>query len=145
MNDININELLEKYWAAETTLEEEQLIRQYHKSGMLPSQPEHQAFDYFEVLKSQEFKGKIPAKPVKARMFNLRVLLSIAASVIILTAAFFSLNSTAKSNQKVITDPDEALEMTLAALSVMNGSIEASENAVLKNMKQFEKTRIFKL
>ena len=50
-----------------------------------------------------------------------------------------------KTQEMVVSDPQEALEITIAALSMMNSSINTSELSVKKNLKQFEKTRIFNL
>ena len=145
MSNININELLEKYWAAETSLEEEKIIRQYYKNGMVPEVPENALFEYFEEVQNQELKGAIKMSPPKAKIFNFRVLLSIAASLLILSAAFFSLQYNTNNNHREITNPDEALEMTLAALSIMNRSINTGEVIVKENMKKFDKTKIIKL
>ena len=144
MSNINISELLEKYWASETSLEEEKIIRDYYKKGLIPEVPENALFGYFEEVQNQELRGEIKISPPKTKIFNFRILLSIAASLLILTAAFFTLSYDTQNNHREITNPDEALEMTMAALSIMNRSINTGEVIVKENMKQFEKTKIIK-
>lgn len=138
-----INSLLEKYWAAETTLEEERLIRELYRSEKIPSSPENEIFGYFDSITEKSYTKELNIATPKTRIFNMKFLLSIAASLIMVASSIMLLRTNQPSNVTVINNPDQAIEVTLAALNMMNGSMVKSEDAVKKNLKQFEKTRIF--
>lgn len=144
MKEEQIKDLLEKYWAAETSLEEEQMIRELYRSGKIPAVRENQVFGYFDSITEKKYQKELNFKPEtrSGRFINMKFLLSIAASMIVMFCAVMLLHGNRDSNKVIVSDPDEAIEVTLAALDILNGSITKGETAVLKNLKQFEKTRV---
>ena len=142
MSDTNAKELLEKYWAAETSLAEEKRLKRYYQEGLLEDNTENLLFAYFEQERAQQSSRPISVnrKPSLFRITRRR-LMSIAAAALILASALFVLPST--DNHKKIDDPDKALEVTMTALAFLNGSIDKSEVAVKEGLTQFDKTRLF--
>jgi len=142
MSDTNAKDLLEKYWAAETSLAEEERLKKYYQEGLLEDKTENLLFEYFEQERAQKSSRPITIER-KSNLFKItrRRLMSIAAAALILASALFVLPST--ENHKVIDDPDKALEVTMTALGFLNGSIDKSEVAVKEGLSQFDKTRLF--
>ncbi len=142
MSDTNAKDLLEKYWAAETSLAEEERLKKYYQEGLLEDKTENLLFEYFEQERAQKSSRPITIER-KSNLFKItrRRLMSIAAAALILASALFVLPST--ENHKVIDDPDKALEVTMTALGFLNGSIDKSELAVKEGLSQFDKTRLF--
>ncbi len=142
MSDTNAKDLLKKYWAAETSLGEEEWLKKYYKEGLLEDKTENLLFQYFEQERAQQSTRSITIKP-KSNLFKItrRRLMSLVAAALILASAIFVLPST--DNHKVIDAPDKALEVTMIALGFLNGSIDKSELAVKEGLSQFDKTRLF--
>lgn len=142
MSDTNAKDLLEKYWAAETSLAEEERLKKYYKEGLLEDKTENLLFQYFEQERAQQSTRPIAIKPKSSLLkITRRRMMSLAAAALILASAIFVLPST--DNHKVIDDPDKALEVTMTALGFLNGSIDKSELAVKEGLSQFDKTRLF--
>lgn len=143
MSVIQAKELLEKYWAAETSIEEENQLRQYHKSGLLSGLPEGDLFDYYDIERSKKPSKDLTIVHNAKKGFSWRTIMSIAASFLIIASVYFnSIQGT--TAHKVIDNPEQALEVTMTALSFLNGSIDRGEDAVKEGLQQFDKTRIFK-
>ena len=142
MNDMNAKDLLNKYWAAETTLAEEERLKKYYAEGLLEDNSENLLFAYFEQEKAKKSSRPIEIAQ-KSKIFKLRSRqwMSIAAGALILASAIFVLPST--NNHKVVDDPEKALEVTMTALGFLNGSIDKSEVVVKDGLSQFDKTRLF--
>lgn len=151
MTNENVKELMEKYWAGETTLAEEQQIRKYQAMGLVDDSDGGQLMSYFQQMSemSSQREFVMPEEPkAEVRVVSIRrwmpMLLSIAASLILLAAVLFSWPS-AKAQHREITDPNEALEVTYAALSILNSKIDRSEGLVKDNLQLVEKTRLVKI
>lgn len=151
MTNENVKELMEKYWAGETTLAEEQQIRKYQAMGLVDDSDGGQLMSYFQQMSemSSQREFVMPEEPkAEARVVSIRrwmpMLLSIAASLTLLAAVLFSWPS-AKAQHREITDPNEALEVTYAALSILNSKIDRSEGLVKDNLQLVEKTRLVKI
>ncbi len=143
MSVIKANELLEKYWAAETSIEEENELKKYHQEGLLQGLPEGDLFDYFQVERSIKSTREIGPIQKTPKMFGWRSIMSIAASVLIVASLFIN-NMNNSPSHKVIDDPEKALEVTMTALSFLNGSIDRGEDALIEGLQEFDRTRIFK-
>ncbi len=139
MKDTKAKDLLEKYWAAETNIEEEERIRNYFKQGLLEDSSENQLFAYFDQTRLQTSTKPISIK--SPRQIFIKRAMSIAAGLLILASTLFLLPS--NENHKVVEDPEQALEVTMTALGYLNGSIDRSELVVKEGLTQFDKTRIF--
>ena len=148
MNKDRINKLLEKYWEAESSLEEEKELRVHFSSDDMDSSVEAALFAYFEKERSKSLERTIDFAPTpKRRVVNMRYIFSIAASVAILTLAYIGLSpgiDNHNPNHTLVEDPEEALKITLDALSLVNGQMAKGEATVRESMQHLDKTFIFK-
>tara|TARA_R110002126_G_scaffold206886_1_gene353987 strand:- start:18907 stop:19329 length:423 start_codon:yes stop_codon:yes gene_type:complete len=85
----NIEQLVEKYLNAETTLQEETTLRNYFKEGIVaPHLQEYSyMFTYFATIKDETYTKTIKLEPKKSKKRNFKWL-SIAASVMLLFSVF---------------------------------------------------------
>lgn len=61
--DARINDLLEKYWEGETTVEEENILKSYFQNGQI--MPEHEAFTPLFVYFNEQKKLLYSLPPVE--------------------------------------------------------------------------------
>lgn len=85
----NIEKLVEKYLNAETTLQEETVLKHYFtKEDVAPHLQEYQSlFNYFATAKQDTFTKTISLEPKKTKKKNYKWL-SVAASVMLLFSVF---------------------------------------------------------
>lgn len=142
MNTDHINNLIEKYWQGEATLNEELQLRQYYREGHLHDEATCDIMQYFEQERDLKFSKtlSLPGQR-RTRTIWLKRLITIAASFLLLMM-IYQHQSTRSQNQYVVEDPQEALEVTKDALAILNGIILNGESKVIDNLKNFEKTRI---
>jgi hypothetical protein len=156
----NIDHLLNKYWEGESSLEEEQVLKDYFKSGNVAN--EHQAFsglfDFFEVQSAITFQGELKMdekiktlpSPQFEKIFDLkRYVLAAAASVIILAGITFIVKNEVTKTEKPslvheIEDPEEALEVTLKALAMLSGSLNEGQATLINGLQNVEKAGILR-
>lgn len=145
MKNKNIDDILSRYWKAETTLEEEEILRRHFAAQ--PERQEHDVlFHFFNKERDRKLDKDLQFRP-KVVAFNFRYVLSIAASMLVIVASYFLLNpvyTTGSSNINQIEDPEQALEVTLEALSFLDQKLTKGEAVVMENIKLFDKTFIFK-
>jgi hypothetical protein len=152
MDSKKIEELLNKYWNCETSLEEEQQLKEYFKRGEIPAQWKETAalFQYFEVSKKKSlddagFDGAVLKKvnAPKGRIIKLVYnSMRIAAGIAVLVAAVWFVreelrDGTDKNTAVVDTydDPKLAFEETKKALMMISKSFgKAEEQARKLNM-----------
>jgi hypothetical protein len=136
MDSNKIDALLQKYWNCETSLEEEQELRDYFKSGNIPEQQKETAalFRYFELQKKKSlgdvsFDAKVLSKTGKAgKGVFMKVAyntMRIAAGVaVLLVAIWFIRNEVRKDTPQAMVDtyddPKLALEETKKALLMIS-------------------------
>ena len=130
-----IDHLLEKYWQTETTVEEERELKAY-----FAQHPETggATAGYFLFLENEartdapdlgSVKEAVVVKPLWKRY------LSIAASILLICVAIFSLQKISRDDQisvqhaniHEIEDPDEAYEQAKQALLLVASKMHASE------------------
>lgn len=154
--NINIDNILEKYWKGETSLEEEHQLRNYFKSDSIEDR--HQQYKALFGFFSQEQQLKIKddeisigrsmVRTTKVRSLMIRMT-AIAASVVILLGIgmqIFDQNDTMYKNKYTeLQDPDEALAITMDALGFLSNKYESGSQPMTKYMKNFEKTEIVKM
>jgi hypothetical protein len=148
MDSNKIEDLLNKYWNCESTLEEEQQLREYFKGHNIPEQLRETAslFRYFEENKKKDlhdasFDKKIlehvkgPKKKTVTRLLynSMRIAAGIAVLVV---ATWLVRNEIRKSTPQQATDtyndPKMALEETKKALLMISKSFGKAEEKAKK-------------
>jgi len=147
MDSKRIEELLNKYWNCETSLEEEQQLKEYFSGTHIPDQWKETAalFRYFEESKKKSltdssFDGRV-MKNVHKPEGKMRKLvinsLRIAAGVAVLVAATWFVRkeirqSTPQAVVDTYDDPQLAFEETKKALQMISKSFGAAEQQAKK-------------
>lgn len=149
MDSNKIDELLNKYWNCETSLEEEQQLREYFRGNQIPEQWKETAplFRYFDAHKKKTLndgafdtalmkKIKTPShqgKMVKIFYNTLRIAAGVS---VLLVATFLVRNEIRKSTPQEIVDtyddPKLALEETKKALMMISKSFGTAEEKAKK-------------
>lgn len=148
-----IGQLLEKYWNCETSLEDEQVLRNYFNGPNVPDQMKDAAelFRFFESERKRALEENFDhdvMRSVKKTERQTKVvsmvrwvqIARIAAGVVVMVAAtYFVRNEVLKSKDQVVvdtfSDPKEALEETKKALMMISKSFgKAKEGAGKINM-----------
>jgi len=149
MDSNRLNELLNKYWNCETSLEEEQQLKEYFKGRDIPEEWKETAvlFRYFEENKKKSLSdisfdrtliAKIHAPPKKGKVARLVYNgMRIAAGVaVVMVATWFIRNEVRKSTPQEIVDtyddPKLAFEETKKALMMISKSFGTAEEQAKK-------------
>ena len=146
-----IEDLLEKYFQGETSIAEENQLKEYFSSSNVAQHLEQYKpmFGYFSQVKEQKSTQEIPLKAKKRNV----AWLSIAASVVVLlgigTYFFVSeKNATpavAQSELGTYDDPEEALAATQKALALLSNNVNVGIESVQYIQEyQQSKNKIFK-
>jgi len=146
-----IENILEKYFQGETTIAEENQLKEYFSSSNVAQHLEQYKpiFGYFSQVKQQKSTQEIPLKTKKRNV----AWLSIAASVVVLLGAgtyfLVSKNNTApavaQTELGTYDDPEEALKATQKALALLSNNVNVGIESV-RYINEYEqsKNRIFK-
>lgn len=118
----NIEKLLEKYENGETSLKEEQVLKNYFKNDTVAPHLEmyKSMFDYFLVNQQEQFTKDVPLKT--KRIFNYKWI-SVAAVAVLMLGFYFNepiVNSYNEYAYGTYSEPQEALnelENSLAMIS----------------------------
>jgi hypothetical protein len=148
MDSEKIDELLGRYWNCETSLEEEQLLREYLCSGNIPEHLTETAnlFRYFDAQKNisltdTAFEGqvmkKIQSRPkgkMRTMAFNT---MRIAAGIAVLIAAVWLVRLEIRESgpaemADTYNDPKMAFEETKKALMMISKSFGTAEEQAKK-------------
>ena len=144
-----IEQLLEKYWNAETSLEEEQELHQFFKSESVPENWKETAalFRYFETEKSRSLNESFDAdvtKQIKQRQGGKIVSITnwfqvarVAAGIAVIVAAVYMIgHEVRKSSPNEVTDtesdPKLAFEQTKKALLMISKNFHKAQNEASK-------------
>lgn len=144
MDSNKIEELLEKYWSCETSLEEENALREYFsKENISPSLKDAAAlFQFFQAqrqmgLRDQSFDKSTIASLTSPRRGRIRHLvfnaMRIAAGIVVLMVAVWFVrsevrNSTPQEMVDTYDDPEMAFEETKRALMIISKSFGKVED-----------------
>ena len=144
-----VERLLEKYWQTETTLEEEQKLRDFFTTGPVPPALKGAAdlFAFFQAEKGkaieQNFEGAV-TKQLKARqggklvsMIGYGNMARIAAGIAVVVAATFLIRQEIRKNypkemQDTYSDPQLAFEETKRALQMISNSFGKAKKEASK-------------
>jgi hypothetical protein len=146
MDSKKIEELLQKYWDCETSLEEEQQLREYFSQANVPDQMKEAAslFNYFGQQKNkavnEQFETKVlgQLKKPAGKVTNLiQTSLRIAAGIAVLAVALFFVKqeigkSTTVAVEDTYDDPKKALEETKKALMMISRGFGRAEQQAKK-------------
>ncbi len=148
MDSNRLDELLTRYWACETTLEEEQQLREYFCGEEIPESLKETAalFQYFEETKNKslsdaQFESKVLAqvtRPKQGRIIRLfyNSMRIAAGVVVVLVATWFIRNEIRQSSPQEIADtyddPQQAFEETKKALLMISKSFGTAEDQAKK-------------
>jgi len=140
--------LLDKYFEGETSIAEENELKNYFSSPDVASHLEQyrSLFGYFATAKEQKLSNSVSLVPKKRRV----VWLSIAATVVVLigvgTYVYFNGTDTVKENKELGTydDPKEAFEATQKALAMLSNNVNIGVDGVqYLQVYQVTKERVF--
>ncbi len=145
----SIEKLIDKYFEGETSIAEENELKDYFSSSDVAQHlKQYQPiFGYFSQAKEQQFTQEIPLKTKKR---NVVIWLSIAASVVVMlgvgTMMYFENN---RSEQFVACTPEDnpelALEQTQKALALVSEHLNTGiESVGYINEYENSKNKIFK-
>ncbi|WP_395049161.1 hypothetical protein [Flavobacterium sp.] len=148
MESNKIETILEKYFRGETSIAEENALRDYFSSSNVSSNLEQYKpiFGYLTLAKKQKFKNEIV---LKSRKRNL-AWLSIAASVVVLlgigTYSYFNYyNANQDQDLGTYDDPEIAFRETQKALSMLSTHLNTGIESV-QYVQEYENSKnlIFK-
>lgn len=113
-----IENLLEKYLNAETSIKEEERLRSYFASGDVAPHLQEYApmFTYFNLAKQESYSREIKYTSGRKTVFSL---VAVAASVVIVLGVIFQEN-TRMNEFGTYEDPEIALQKTKEALEMVS-------------------------
>lgn len=149
MDSNRMSELLNKYWNCETTLEEEQHLREYFRGRDIPDEWKETAvlFRYFEENKKKSLsdisfdksvmeKVGVPAKRGKVVKLFYNSMRIAAGLVVVMVATWFIRTEVRKSTPPEVVDtyddPKLAFEETKKALMMISKSFGTAEEQAKK-------------
>ncbi len=143
-----LDQLLEKYWACETSLEEEQQLQQFFENENLPEKYSEMAtlFAYFSAQRKLESKDALEAQVqskfkqqpkgvVRSLFYNIS---RIAAGFIVIAAATFLIREEYLKSDKPdpvldsFSDPMLAFEETKKALMLISANFDKGKREAQK-------------
>jgi hypothetical protein len=133
MDSKQIEALLEKYWNCETSLEEEQQLREFFRTDPVPAAWKDAAelFRYFEKqrtrgLTDSDFDTRVMMRvknPPKGKMVNWSYVARIAAGLLVVIAAGYLVRQEIRKSyppEDTFSDPQIAFEETKKALMMIS-------------------------
>lgn len=148
MDSREINELLSRYWNCETSLAEEQQLRDYFKSGNIPAELRDTAvlFQYFEENKRKSlsdisFDNQVlekvrPAGEGRIKRLFYNSMRIAAGLVVVLLSIWFIRNEVREPTPSEMVDtyddPELAFEETKKALMMISKSFGTAEQQAKK-------------
>ncbi|WP_442266714.1 hypothetical protein ACSIGC_03180 [Tenacibaculum sp. ZS6-P6] len=138
----NIEKLLEKYLNAETTLQEETVLRNYFtKRDEIPAHLEEYGmlFGYFKQSRNETFTKTIELKPEKQKRKNFKWL-SVAASIALLVSVYTGYDIVEKRKTEMqIAEVKKALKMVSYNLNKGNEALYSVSNNYKKGTEAIAK------
>lgn len=149
-----IENILEKYFQGETTIAEENQLKEYFSSSNVAQHLEQYKpmFGYFSQVKQQKSTQETPLPKSQNKKQNVAWLSIAAAAVVLLsigTYFYVSEKNTApvvaQTELGTYDDPEEALEATQKALALLSSNVNVGIESV-QYIKEYEqsKNKIFK-
>ena len=120
--------LLEKYFEGETSITEENELKNYLSPSNVAPHLEHYKplFGYFAEAKKENFEKDLPLISKKKKMAWLSIAASIAVLICAGTYVYFNANEVKENNELgTYENPKEALEATQKALAMLSSNVNA--------------------
>jgi hypothetical protein len=133
----SIEKLLEKYFEAETTEAEEQVLREYFTGGSVAEHLKEYStmFSYFSQAKEERFTKQVPLKP----RVNYYKWISVAAVAVLIFGIYFG-----KQNQEQ-KEAEYAYQQTKKALGLLAQNLDrGTQKVAYLNEFQETKQKIYK-
>jgi len=151
----NIQSLIDKYWEGETSLAEEQAIKQYLSSNEVSE--DHKdlipLFSYYKMesglsLAKEELDLSFVREAKPKVRYLIPKIMGIAASFLLLfsvTYQYLGVSEDAIYTGKYteVEDPEEALEIAMDALGFLGNNYSKGTTPMSKGFKGLEKTDVF--
>lgn len=141
----NIEKLLEKYLEAETSLQEEQILRDYFTSGKVAPHLEEYTmlFGYFQKSQSESYTKTIKLKPETKKKKNFKWL-SVAASLALLVSAYVGKVEYDKYKRDMyFAQVKETLQMISSSLNKGNDALYAVSDNLNKGTEAVAKLNTY--
>lgn len=139
----NIEKLIEKYENAETSLQEEQVLKNYFQQDNIPVQwLEYKAmFSYFNESSAERFTKTIPLKTRKSYW----KWASVAAAAVLLVS-IYSINRSDSISEQEQEEARLAYQETQKAFQLISQNLNKGENVAFAGLQEFQKTqsKVFK-
>jgi lipase chaperone LimK len=145
MDSDKINGLLQKYWNTETSLEEEQLLRDYFSKEKVPEGLTEAAelFQYFESQKKMGVEDSSFEKTIRSKtgargnVISMVQIARIAAGLLVVAAATFFIREEVRKAypdepEDTYSDPKVAFEETKKALMMISNSFGKAQKQASK-------------
>ncbi len=152
MKDTNrIKELLDLYWECETTIEQENILKNYF-TGSEISEELLPYVEYFSPLKDLaiiELEKPLEQMLPKSKVVTLslkKYIYAAAAVVVLALCSIWVVNSNleTKSSMAEVQDTEEALQITKEALALLSNTLNTGSSKVKKNIQHIDKLNIIK-
>ena len=143
MELVKIEKLIEKYENAETSIKEEQALRDYFQQDNIPVQLlEYKAmFSYFNESSVERFTKTIPLKTKKPHW----KWASVAAIALILISVY-TFNNSKTINDVERQEAQLAYQETQKAFQLISQNLNKGESVAIAGLQEFQKTqnKVFK-
>jgi len=134
-----IEKLIVKYENAETTLQEEQMLKSYFQQNTVPAHliEYKEMFNYFDDSSKEYSKKPIPLKPRKANW----KWLSIAASVVLIISLYTIKSSNSIMSASEHQEAQLAYQETQKAFQLISQNLNKGNTVAMTGLKEFEKAQ----
>lgn len=154
-----IQKLLDLYWEGETTLQEEEEIRQYFQTGNVREEHGVYAplFHFFRdqaAITSPEMDFEVLENKATSltspRMVSIRWIYAAAAILVLALAAIFVFQQPllqkkeSVASVREIEDPEEAYRVTMEALAMVSGKLNKGTQSIQMGLENVHKASIIK-
>ncbi len=139
----NIEKLVEKYENAETSLQEEQVLKAFFQQDAVPAHLlEYKTmFNYFDQSSTERYTKSIQLKPKRSNW----KWLSIAATVALLVS-IYTINSPGTLNESERQEAQLAFQETQKAFQLISQNLNKGNTVALAGLQEFGKAqnKVFK-